>query len=128
MCKKKHVRDARLPQKAFSRFLLPLLLGFAILLPSASFAAGEPGLRTGNDVGSIERDPDTGNRVMRTPGLRPQQEPQGPQTIIVAPQVYPDGVPGRHPGPRPPHPGAKPPHPAVPLPHPVPPVPSQPGP
>lgn len=49
----------------------------------------------------IATDPETGTRVMRTPEPRAQQEYQGPQTIIVAPEVYP-GRPGHRPSPLPP--------------------------
>ena len=121
MRKKKHELDIYLPQKIFFRFVLPLLFGVTILLPSASLATGDRSLSTGNDVGTIEHDSATGNRVMKTLGPRPQQEPQGSQIIIVAPQIYPGGssgvAPGGPPGSghRPPPSGPKPSHPPIPL-------------
>lgn len=57
--------------------------------------SSNPGARIGND-------PVTGARVMSTPEPGERENYQGPQTIIVVPEIRPD-----HPGNRPP---SEPPH------------------
>ncbi len=73
---------------------------FCLTPPPAAAGDGEVTLGTQSGQAAITTDPATGDRVMRTPEPRPQQEYQGPQTIIVAPEVYPGGRPGA--GQRPP--------------------------
>lgn len=77
-----------------------LLLAASLFFPfSSALAAGDVTLSTRNSESGIVRDPATGNREITTPQARPQPEYQGPQTVIVAPEVYPG--PGAHPGKRP---------------------------
>ena len=125
MCKEKHMTDIYLLQKITRRLGRAILFGIAVFLPSSVLAADNVSLSTGNNSSIIERDPATGNRVMRTPEPAPPQEYQGPQTILVSPNVYPGSAPDPDGSPppevRPPHPGTKPPHPGRPLPPGVPP-------
>ena len=113
MRKKKPCHDGRFRpvggRFAFGRVLLLALLccaisGFAAAGPCSAQSGGKDetlSTRRGENV--ITRDPATGDRVMQTPDPKPQDEYQGPQTIIVAPEVYPGG-PQRPGGSRPPRP------------------------
>lgn len=82
-----------------------LLCILAVAAPAASlvygYAAGgdNMAMRTpSSDSGArIGKDPVTGARVMRTPEPGERESRQGPQTIIVVPEIRPD-----HPGNRPP--------------------------
>lgn len=83
-----------------------LLLNAALLcwaVPGWAASAepdGEARLGTRSGEAVITRDPESGSRIMRTPDPQPQPEYQGPQTIIVAPEVYPNRRPGAGPRPR----------------------------
>ena len=74
-------------------FAVSAVLCFA--LPESALGA-DTTISTRNNESVIERDPASGDRVMRTPDPKPQEDYQGPQTIIVAPEVYPGGYPGGH--------------------------------
>lgn len=79
-------------------FILVLLCAF----PAPGGAAQE-GSRTLGTQGSgaiIGTDPDTGAKVMKTPEPEPEEEYQGPQSVIVVPEIYPDR-PASRPYPRP---------------------------
>lgn len=72
-----------------------LLVSFALCFPAAAEAREDKQFGTRNSGSEvITTDPATGDRVVRTPEPEPQQEYQGPQTIIVSPEVYPGGRPG----------------------------------
>lgn len=105
MRKKKHAETAG--SAAFGA--APLLAGLMAVLPVAALFASlalafpstaqaredkQLGTRNGGNE-AITRDQATGDRVMQTPDPAPQPEYQGPQTIIVSPEVYPGGRPGR---------------------------------
>lgn len=65
---------------------------FCCAVPGAAAAEGKDAtLSTRQGESVIAKDPATGDRVMRTPDPKPQEEYQGPQTILVAPEVYPGG-------------------------------------
>ena len=69
-----------------------LLASLTLCLPGIAEAREDKQLGTRNkDSEIITRDPATGDRIMRTPEPVPQPEYQGPQTIIVSPEVYPGG-------------------------------------
>ncbi|SBW09244.1 exported hypothetical protein [uncultured delta proteobacterium] len=101
MRKEKHVAA----RSAFLRKNIPPLAVFflaagLLCLPSIAFA-GDATMSTRNNESGITRDPATGDRGMQTPEAKPQPEYQGPQTVIVAPEIYPDGRSGHgvRPGP-----------------------------
>ena len=86
--------------------LLPCFFAMAIVF--CFFSSGEAAeggsvtMQTPSASGSgavIGTDPQTGTRVMQTPEPKEQETYQGPQTVIVTPEVYPD----RPGGNRPPH-------------------------
>ena len=100
-CKGKHASGG---MKAFFTFCcLVFAFGVIAFQPPAATAAqkGNTTMATpGGDGGAvIGTDPATGSRVMKTPDPKPQEESQGPQTVIIAPEVYPDR---QGPRPRPP--------------------------
>lgn len=74
---------------AFGCALLSTLVWFAA--PGSAAEGQDVTLSTRQGESVIAKDPATGDRVMRTPDPKPQEEYQGPQTIIVAPEVYPGG-------------------------------------
>jgi hypothetical protein len=80
------------------------VLGFIFGAPFSGETAKEENvvMQTPSSFGAaIGKDPDTGTRVMQMPEPEEQETYQGPQTVIVAPEVYPDG-PGHRPSkPRP---------------------------
>ena len=95
MRKGKHAtREGAFPRKVLLPAALLLALTALFCLPSNVLAAGDVSITTRNDESTISRDPATGDRVMKTPDAKPQPEYQGPQTVIVAPEVYPDRRPG----------------------------------
>lgn len=71
----------------------------ATLLLSGSFPAFAAGLPPDKDAGAsvttgtrngkalIESDPETGDRILRTPEKAKQTEPGAPQTVIVTPEI-----------------------------------------
>lgn len=97
MRKEKHTKDGTpLSRKALLSIVgLSLAVGL-FAAPFALAAEGQVRISTRGAGSGITRDPVTGAREMKTPDAKPVQEQQGPQTIIVAPQVYPDGRPGQH--------------------------------
>lgn len=75
--------------------LASLLVMLTLCFPAISGAQEDKHMGTRNSgSGVITRDPATGDRVIQTPDPVPQQDYQGPQTIIVSPEVYPGGRPG----------------------------------
>ncbi len=58
----------------------------SVIFPAAALAAGGIEMGAGREA-TIGTDPATGDRVMGTPPPVPQQQDQGPQTVIVAPEV-----------------------------------------
>ena len=66
---------------------------FCLFLPGIAVGA-DATLSTRNNESTIGREPASGNRVMSTPAPRPQEGVQGPQTIIVSPEIRMDGYPG----------------------------------
>ncbi|MCC8193546.1 MAG: hypothetical protein LIP28_02735 [Deltaproteobacteria bacterium] len=95
MRNKKHVTvPCPLPQKSFGKLFLPALLAGAVCLAPAAVGAADATLSTRNNESVITRDPATGDTVMKTPDAKPEQGYDGPQTIIVSPEVYPGGRPG----------------------------------
>lgn len=103
-CKKKHAFGV---MKILSAFCCPVFVFALIALfprPAAAAREGNVIMTTpgGKESGAvIGTDSATGSRVMKTPDPKPKEESQGPRTIIVAPEVYPDrqgsrpGRPGR---------------------------------
>lgn len=76
---------------------LPCFLAASVIFFSPVAVAAEGGnrvMQTPSSSGAvIGKDPETGTRVMQTPEPKKQESYQGPQTVIVAPEVYP-GTPG----------------------------------
>ena len=87
MCKKKHMTKTYMMQKGFSRLLPLFAFVFAVFLLLPADAAAEQALRTRDSQSSLNRDPATGDRSMRTPEAVHQQNDMDPQTIIVAPEI-----------------------------------------
>lgn len=89
--------DAGFADKRFFAFFLAAAL---LCAPSFGFAAqrGDSVMGTPPSGAFIGKDPETGTHIMKTPDPKPQEEYQGPKTIIVAPEVYPDR-PGYRPAP-----------------------------
>lgn len=95
MCKKKHTARAFPAVPKGLSFLVFLLLVSAV--PGASLTAWareDKSITTRGNESVISRDSATGDRVMQTPDPKPQQEYEGPQTIIVTPEVYTGGLEG----------------------------------
>ncbi len=67
------------------RLMLAALFALAVV-GTAPAAGGDIEMGTGR-MGSIGTDPDSGDRLMTTPSPVPQQQDQGPQTIIVSPEI-----------------------------------------
>lgn len=86
----------RKKKRVFRRVRLasPCLLAALVMSFSPFAVAAESGnvvMQTPSSSGAvIGKDPETGTRVMRTPEPKEQESYQGPQTVIVAPEVYPD--------------------------------------
>lgn len=75
------------------RLAMPCFLA-ALVISFSSFAVAAEGgnvvMQTPSSSGAvIGKNPETGARVMRTPEPKEQESYQGPQTVIVAPEVYP---------------------------------------
>ena len=113
MRKKKRAPGVRVTACAAAVLLALAVTVSVMVFPGPAAAAGTTTMGTQGGGAVIARDPETGDRVMRTPEPQPQQEYQGPQTIIVSPEVYPGGRPSD--GNRPPG-GERPPRPAKPRP------------
>lgn len=102
-------KEKRVPGQALRCGYSPLTrIGFAFLLALLSLplangdllaASGDRTMGTRSGQAEITRDPATGDRVMATPDPKPEDQYQGPQTIIVAPEVYPNQSGGRPPRP-----------------------------
>lgn len=72
-----------------------LFVCLALAFPATAEAQEDKQMGTRNSGSEVfTKDPVTGDRVIQTPDPAPQQEYQGPQTIIVSPEVYPGGRPG----------------------------------
>lgn len=102
MCKEKHaVRGGALSRKNIPALAVFFLAASLLCLPAVAFAGGNVTMSTRDNESGITRDPATGDREMKTPEAKPQPEYQGPQTVIVAPEVYPDARSGHgvRPGP-----------------------------
>lgn len=102
MRKEKRMGGVSLPVRLYSIFhiVLPVLALLVFLAAPRYAPAAENSVNMGTSTATgestgivIGKDPATGTRVMRTPEPKPQPEYQGPQTVIVAPEVYP-GRPG----------------------------------
>ena len=87
MCKKKHMAKTYMMQKGFCRLFPLFAFVFAVFLLLPANAVAEQTLRTRDSQSSLNRDPVTGDRSMRTPEAVHQQKDMGPQTIIVAPEI-----------------------------------------
>ncbi len=108
ICKKKRMDcDFHPPCAKIRAGIRILALAAVFCLPMPGLALGaDQALSTRDNESTISRDPASGDRVMRTPDPKPQEDYQGPQTIIISPEVYPDrregGGHGDH-RPKPPH-------------------------
>lgn len=102
----------RKEKRAQAQVLAPRnsLLGFLGVVLAVAFlasffvhnAVAQPedrrmGTRSGQS--EISRDPATGDRTIATPDPKPQDRDQGPRTVIVTPEVFPDRQPVRPSGP-----------------------------
>ena len=94
MRKKKHRVVLHLPPEFLPFCLGLILLGHMAVFPVVADAAGDVILTTEGSGSVIERDSAHGTHVMKTPEPAPQQEFQGPQTVIVAPAVRYGNQPG----------------------------------
>ena len=91
-------------------YLALCLFLFVLAVPGPVLAAIDVEIGTGRQA-TIGTDPATGDRVISTPPPVPQEQNQGPQTIIVAPQMdlrQPVPRPGMPTKPYPPAPGTRP--------------------
>lgn len=80
--------------------LLFFVLSAVAAQPSADAAeAGKDAvlLQTPSSGAVIATDPETGTRVMQTPKPKKQESYQGPQTVIVTPEVHMDAPRGKRP-------------------------------
>ncbi|CAK7038209.1 MAG: hypothetical protein DELT_00662 [Desulfovibrio sp.] len=104
--KKKRRAGGMLPGCATLAFLT---LSAALLFIPVAHAAngGSVVMQTPSGGATIGKDAETGTRVMQTPEPKEQESYQGPQTIIVSPEVYPGGGGNRQPG-KPGSPGKQP--------------------
>ena len=93
VCKRKrHGERACVPALFGVALVAALGLGMMFFAAPQCLAAENAGstvIGTQGNRASIGTDSATGMKVIQTPPPAPQQENQGPQTIIVAPEVYP---------------------------------------